>query len=44
MMLLSTHYMGIWMYTHGESTDFRLLWNRFGVIGLRQDLARLMEW
>jgi aminoglycoside phosphotransferase (APT) family kinase protein len=44
MMLLSTHYMGIWMYTHGQSTDFRLLWNRFGVIGLRQDLVRLMEW
>jgi aminoglycoside phosphotransferase (APT) family kinase protein len=44
MMLLSTHYMGIWMYAHGRSEDFRLAWNRFGVIGLRQDLTRLMEW
>jgi aminoglycoside phosphotransferase (APT) family kinase protein len=44
MMLLSTHYMGIWMYAQGRSTDFRLAWNRFGVVGLRQDLTRLMEW
>ena len=44
MMLLSTHYMGIWMYAHGRSKDFRLAWNRFGLIGLRQDLTRLMEW
>jgi aminoglycoside phosphotransferase (APT) family kinase protein len=44
MMLLSTHYMGIWMYAHGRSQDFRLAWNRFGVIGLRQDLTRLMQW
>jgi aminoglycoside phosphotransferase (APT) family kinase protein len=44
MMLLSTHYLGIWMYAHGESTDFRLAWNRFGVIGLRQDLTHLMGW
>lgn len=44
MMLLSTHYMGIWMYKHGRSTDFRLAWNRFGVVGLRQDLTALMEW
>jgi aminoglycoside phosphotransferase (APT) family kinase protein len=44
MMLLSTHYMGIWMYANGRSTDFRLAWNRFGVVGLRQDLTRLMEW
>lgn len=44
MMLLSTHYMGIWMYAHGRSNDFRLAWNRFGAIGLRQDLTELMEW
>jgi aminoglycoside phosphotransferase (APT) family kinase protein len=44
MMLLSTHYQGIWMYAHGRSKDFRLAWNRFGVIGMRQDLAQLMEW
>jgi aminoglycoside phosphotransferase (APT) family kinase protein len=44
MMLLATHYQGIWMYANGHSTDFRLAWNRFGVIGLRQDLTRLMEW
>jgi aminoglycoside phosphotransferase (APT) family kinase protein len=44
MMLLSTHYMGIWMYAKGRSTDFRLAWNRFGAIGLRQDLTKLMEW
>ena len=43
-MLLSTHYMGIWMYAQGRSTDFRLAWNRFGAIGLRQDLTQLMEW
>ena len=44
MMLLSTHYMGTWMYAHGRSSDFRLAWNSFGAIGLRQDLTRLMEW
>jgi aminoglycoside phosphotransferase (APT) family kinase protein len=44
MMLLSTHYMGIWMYSQGRSTDFRLAWNRFGAIGLRQDLTTLMDW
>ncbi len=44
MMLLSTHYMGLWMYAQGRSTDFRLAWSRFGTIGLRQDLTRLMEW
>jgi aminoglycoside phosphotransferase (APT) family kinase protein len=44
MMLLATHYMGIWMYAHGQSSDFRLAWNRFGVVGLRQDLTRLMGW
>jgi aminoglycoside phosphotransferase (APT) family kinase protein len=44
MMLLSTHYMGIWMYAQRRSTDFRLAWNRFGAIGLRQDLTKLMEW
>jgi aminoglycoside phosphotransferase (APT) family kinase protein len=44
MMLLSTHYMGIWMYKNRRSTDFRLAWNRFGVVGLRHDLAMLMEW
>jgi aminoglycoside phosphotransferase (APT) family kinase protein len=44
MMLLSTHYMGIWMYAQGRSTDFRLAWNRFGAIGLRQDLTMLMDW
>lgn len=44
MMLLSTHYMGVWMYANGKSGDFRLAWNRFGVVGLRQDLTSLMEW
>jgi aminoglycoside phosphotransferase (APT) family kinase protein len=44
MMLLATHYMGFWMYANGRSDDFRLVWNRFGVPGLRQDLTTLMEW
>jgi aminoglycoside phosphotransferase (APT) family kinase protein len=44
MMLLSTHYMGVWMYANGRSKDFRLAWQRFGVIGHRQDLTALMEW
>ncbi len=44
LMLLSTHYMGLWMYVNGRSTDFRLAWNRFGLIGLRQDLTELMSW
>jgi aminoglycoside phosphotransferase (APT) family kinase protein len=43
-MLLATHYMGVWMYANGRSRDFRLAWNRFGAIGLRQDLAHLMAW
>jgi aminoglycoside phosphotransferase (APT) family kinase protein len=44
MMLLATHYLGFWMYANGRSDDFRLVWNRFGVPGLRQDLTTLMEW
>lgn len=44
MMLLATHYMGLSMYAGGESQDFRLAWNRFSCVGLRQDLTKLMEW
>lgn len=44
MMLLSTHYMSIWMYSQDRSSDFRFVWNRFGLPGLRQDLTRLMQW
>ncbi|MGH2761666.1 MAG: phosphotransferase family protein [Thermoleophilaceae bacterium] len=44
MMLLATHYLGIWMHTHGRTEDFRMAWNRFGIPGLRQDLAHLMGW
>lgn len=43
-MLLATTYLGMWMYANGETRDFRMAWNRFGVPGLRQDLIRLMEW
>lgn len=44
MMLLATHYLGLAMYAQGRSQDFRLAWNRFSCVGLRQDLTTLMEW
>ena len=42
MMLLATHYMGTWMYSHARSKHFRLAWNRFGLADLRQHLTQLM--
>lgn len=35
---------GIRMYADGATTDVRMVWNRYAVPGLRQDLVRLMRW
>lgn len=44
MMLLATQFQAVWMYVHGRTTDFRMVWSRFSFPGLRQDLTRLMAW
>ena len=35
---------GIRVYSRGETTDIRMAWGRFVLPGLRQDLAKLMDW
>ena len=35
---------GAHQYAHGVTDDIRLAWNRFPMIGLREDLVRAMQW
>jgi aminoglycoside phosphotransferase (APT) family kinase protein len=35
---------GIRMYADGATTDVRMVWNRYALPGLRQDLVALMGW
>jgi aminoglycoside phosphotransferase (APT) family kinase protein len=44
IMLLATQFTAVWMYTHGHTTDMRMAWSRFSFAGLRQDMAKLMQW
>jgi aminoglycoside phosphotransferase (APT) family kinase protein len=44
MMLLSTQLTAVWMYANGRTTDVRMMWSRFSLAGLRQDMTRLMAW
>ncbi|MCW3010033.1 MAG: phosphotransferase family protein [Solirubrobacterales bacterium] len=44
LMLFSILTTGISVYDQGATTDIRMAWGRFALPGLRQDLARLMDW
>jgi aminoglycoside phosphotransferase (APT) family kinase protein len=44
LMLIAILTTGVRVYTTGKSDDIRMAWTRFALPGLRQDLARLMDW
>lgn len=44
LMLTAILNTGVWMYQAGRTTDIRMLWSRFAIPGLRQDIAALMDW
>jgi aminoglycoside phosphotransferase (APT) family kinase protein len=44
LMLAAITATGIRVYRDGGSADVRMLWSRFMMPGLRQDVAGLMEW
>jgi len=44
LMLIAILATGVRMYADGRTSDVRMLWSRFAIPGLRQDLTRLMGW
>ena len=44
LMLISILLTGMRYFHDGSTTDIRMAWGRFAIPGLRQDVARLMEW
>jgi aminoglycoside phosphotransferase (APT) family kinase protein len=42
--LMTMTYTGLRRYVDGRNTDFRRAWARFGLPGMRQELAVLMGW
>jgi aminoglycoside phosphotransferase (APT) family kinase protein len=44
LMLIAILNTGVHMYSGGQTTDIRMLWSRFAIPGLRQDIAGLMGW
>jgi aminoglycoside phosphotransferase (APT) family kinase protein len=42
--LMSMTYTGVRRYMDGRSSDFRRAWARYGLPGMRQELAALMDW
>lgn len=42
--LMAMTYTGLRRYVDGHNTDFRRAWARFGLPGMRQELASLMDW
>jgi aminoglycoside phosphotransferase (APT) family kinase protein len=42
--LMAMTYTGLRRYVDGRNTDFRRAWARFGLPGMRQELAVLMGW
>lgn len=44
MMLLATQVTAVWMHAHGKTSDFRMVWARYSLPGLRDDMVRLMKW
>jgi aminoglycoside phosphotransferase (APT) family kinase protein len=44
LMLIAILTTGLRMYVDGHSADVRMVWLRFAIPGLRQDIAKLMNW
>lgn len=44
LMLIAILTTGLQMYAEGRSSDVRMVWLRFAIPGLRQDIAKLMNW
>lgn len=44
LMLVANLSAGVRSYVDGRAADVRMLWGRLAVVGLRQDLVRLMGW
>jgi aminoglycoside phosphotransferase (APT) family kinase protein len=42
--LIAMTAVGVRRYAEGKTTDIRRVWARFGVPGMREELAKLMEW
>ncbi len=42
--LMTMSYTGLRRYVDGRNTDFRRAWARYGLPGMRQELAVLMDW
>jgi aminoglycoside phosphotransferase (APT) family kinase protein len=44
LILLAILTTGVRIYADQRTEDIRMLWSRFAIPGLRQDLTRLMDW
>ncbi|MCW2985347.1 MAG: phosphotransferase family protein [Conexibacter sp.] len=44
LMLLAILATGVRVYSTGQTDDIRMVWTRFALPGLRQDMIRLMDW
>lgn len=44
LMLFAIMTTGLRVYASGQTTDIRMAWTRFALVGIRQDLVRLMGW
>jgi aminoglycoside phosphotransferase (APT) family kinase protein len=44
LMLIANLSSGVNVYATGRASDIRMLWSRFAIPGLRQDVVRLMDW
>ncbi len=44
MMLVATQVTAVWMHANGKTDDFRMVWARYSLPGLRDDMVRLMKW
>jgi aminoglycoside phosphotransferase (APT) family kinase protein len=44
LMLIANLSAGVNVYATGQATDIRMLWSRFAIPGIRQDIVRLMDW
>jgi aminoglycoside phosphotransferase (APT) family kinase protein len=44
LILLAILTTAVRMYADGQTTDVRMVWSRFAIPGLRQDITRLLHW
>lgn len=44
LILLAILTTGVRLYADRKSEDIRMLWSRFAIPGLRQDITRLLDW